>query len=133
MNRIVPLVLRAVLVLLGIVLVLGVIADASGLRMEKVLAPIYNVDIRADNSSPPRYFADAVIGWRSHGDFEVSRAGDTIQVEIFNMRWTWHWQYYGLYVEAEVEQSVPLGANFVPGVNYTVVVNNVTEDFVAQT
>jgi hypothetical protein len=134
MKRILPLILRAVIALLGVVLVVGIVANVAGFRAEKVLAPIATVDIWADNSSPRQYFADVASGQYAEHHFDsysVSRAGDTIEIQVFNLYSTSKWggRLLGPYVP--VEHTIPLGANFVPGVNYTVEVNNVLTTFVA--
>lgn len=97
------------------------------------LAPIHDIEIWADNSSPPQYFVDVVSGEPSMCDHfdssNVTCAGNTtIIVEIFN-------QSCGTgcpAVYSYVEHTIPLGSDFVLGGNYTVVVNNVTGTFVAQ-
>jgi hypothetical protein len=101
-------------------------------------ALILSIEIRADESLPPQYFVDVVSEEPTTCDhfdsYNVTRAGNTtILVEIFNRRcctgcpdpdemydynYAWH--------------TIPLGSDFVPGGNYTVEVNDVTETFVAQ-
>src|SRR4030042_5712541 len=127
MNRILSLILGAVLVLLGAVLVVGILYDVSGWRVEKVLAPVHGIDIWADNSSPRQYFADvtsAVGGGGSFDSYSVTRAGDTIQIRVFNLYTITRWERLGL--DMDVEHTIPLGTDFVLGGNYTVEVNNVT-------
>jgi hypothetical protein len=133
MNRILSLILGAVLVLLGAVLVAGILYDVSGWRTGEVLAPVHSVAIRADNSSPRQYFADVVSGEGCGSRFDsysVTQAGNTIQMKVFNLYSTTKWPQLCLYVL--VEHTIPLGTDFVPGVNYTVEANNVTVTFVAQ-
>jgi hypothetical protein len=132
MNRILSLILGAVFVLLGAVLVIGILADVSGLRIEKALAPVEGIDVWADNSSPRQYFADVVSGEGCGGRFDsysVTQAGNSIQMKVFNLYSTTKWPQLCLYVR--VEHTIPLGTDFVPGVNYTVEANNVTVTFVA--
>ena len=104
-------------------------------------ATILHVEIWADGSLPTEYFVDVWVKETSICDkfdsYNVTRAGNTtITVDIFNRRsctgcpdpdpaeygdmryWDWHF-------------DVPLGSDFVTGVNYTVEVNDVTETFVA--
>jgi len=136
MKRILFLILGAVLVLLGVVLVLSILADVSGLRIEGVLARVQDIDIWADNSSPRQYFADvASIGHARNNtaSYRMSHVGNTIQIELFYL----HWIIIGLqgnslYIRPhEVEDTVLLGTDFEPGVNYTVKANNVTVTFIA--
>jgi hypothetical protein len=137
MKRTLPLILRAVVVLLGVVLILAIVAGVSGLRTEKVLARVYGIEIRADNSSPRQYFADvASLGnagnnTASHG---MRHVGNTIQIELFYLRWVnTKVAGHGMYAPPhEVEDTIALGSDFVPGMNYSVEANNVTVTFVAQ-
>ena len=135
MNRILSLILGAVLVLLGVVLVLGILADVSGLRTEEELAYVHGIDIWGDNSSPRQYFADvASMGnaGNNTASYRVTRAGNTIQIKLFYLHWIMTRMDTSLYVDPhEVKDTVPLGTDFVPGVNYTVEANNVTVTFIA--
>jgi hypothetical protein len=96
------------------------------------LAPIHDVEIWANNSSPRQYFADVMSGEPSICDhfnsYNVTRTSNTtIIADIFNLS-------CGTGCPDEysyVENTIPLGSDFVSGGNYTVVVNNVTETFVA--
>jgi hypothetical protein len=101
-------------------------------------APIVDVEIWVDGSSPPQYFVDVVSEEPTTCDhfdsYNVTRAGNTtILVEVFNRRCCtgcpdgWYWDEYRY-----VEHTIPLGSDFVPGGNYTVEANDVTETFVAQ-
>ena len=132
MNRILSLILGAVVVLLGTVLVLGILADMSGLRTEEVLAPVHSVAIWADNSSPRQYYADVVSG-EGCGDrfdsYSVTQDGNTIQMKVFNLRSTARWP--GLCLYGEVHHTLLLGTDYVPGVNYSIEINNVTVTFIA--
>jgi len=97
------------------------------------LAPIHDIEVWAVNSSPSQYFVDVVSGETSicdHFDsYTVARAGNTtIILEILNVR-------YGMgcpEVYRYVENTIPLGSDFVAGGNYTVVVNDVVETFIAE-
>jgi hypothetical protein len=97
-------------------------------------APILDIEVWNDGSSPSEYFVDVLTDEPSICDYfdsyNVTRASNTsIIVEVFNRRcctgcpddmyseYDWH--------------TIPIGNNFVPGGNYTVVVNDVTETFVA--
>jgi len=136
MGRILFLILGAALVLLGAVLVLGILADVSGLRTEEVLARVQDADIWADNSSPRQYFADvASIGHAGNdtASYRISHVGNTIQIELYYL----HWIIIGLPSNSlytrphEAEDTILLGTDFEPGVNYTVKANNVTVTFIA--
>lgn len=136
MNRILSLILGAVLVLVGAVLVLGILADVSGLRTEEVLARVHDIHIWADNSSPRQYFADVASrgsAGNNTASHSVTRAGNTIQIKLFYLYWIMtRLERTGLYIPPhEVEDTIPLGTDFVPGVNYTVKANNVTVTFIA--
>ena len=107
-------------------------------EMVKVPAPIDDVDIRIAESWPPQYFLHVVSGLPNtcarFDSFSVApRTGDsdTIQVEVVNLE-----PADGLIACAEVygfvEHTIPLGSDFISGKRYIVVVNNVTQAFVAQ-
>lgn len=127
---------KILFVVLALLLILSIFANGcTGYIL--YLAPIYDIDIWADNSSPPHYFVDVVIGEHTSCDsfdsYNVTRAGNTtIIVDIFNRRcctgcpdpdemydynYAWH--------------TIPLGSDFVLGGNYTVEINDVIETFVA--
>jgi hypothetical protein len=101
-------------------------------------ALILSIDVWPGGSSPTQYFLGILSVQPSscnHFDsYNVTRAGNTIQVGFFNRRYCtdcpddWYWD------EDEcvyVQHTIPLGSDFVPGGNYTVKVNDVTETFVA--
>ena len=123
---------KILFVIVAALLILSIFANGCGIIKVKVLAPIEDVDIWADNSSPPQYFVDVVSGepnaCHEFVGYNVTRAGNTIRVEIFNLR-----SIFGPCAEvySYVEHTIPLGSDFVPGVNYTVEVNDVIETFVA--
>ena len=98
-------------------------------------APILNIEIYAAESLPPQYFVDVLSEEPTicdHFDsYNVTRAGNTtIIVDIFNRRCCTGCpdrdEYY-----LNPWHTIPLGSDFVPGVNYTVEVNDVTQTFVA--
>ena len=101
----------------------------------QVPAPIESVDLLILESFPVQYNLRVVSGLPnacvSFGGYRLERHGATIEVEVIN--WTPAdphvvcAQIYGA-----VETMVPLGSDFEPGKTYTVVVNDVTETFVAQ-
>jgi hypothetical protein len=123
---------RILLMVLAALLILSIFASGcTGYIL--YLAPIYDIDIWADNSSPPHYFVDVVNGEHTSCDsfnsYNVTRAGNTtIRVEIINKHVTGEpCEEYVKYVD----HTIPLGSYFVPGGNYTVEINDVTVNFVA--
>ena len=96
------------------------------------VAPIHDVNIRWDKSWPSQYSLHFVSGEPSSSDkyfcCHIMRLGSTIKVVVLN---TLHRFAPGLCIYSYVEHTIPLGRCFIPGVTYTVVVNNVTETFVA--
>jgi len=107
-------------------------------KMVKVPAPLDGIEIWIAESWPPQYFLHVVSGLpNSCAKFDsysvAPRTGDsdTIRVEVINLE-----PADGLVACAEVygfvEHTIRLGSDFVPGKTYTVVVNDVTETFVAQ-
>jgi hypothetical protein len=122
---------RILFVILAALLILSIFA-AGCTRYRRYLAPIHDVEIWADNSSLPEYFADVVSGEPNScvrfDNYTVTRAGNTIRVEILNI------EYLGgscAEIYSYVDHTIPLGSDFAFGVNYTVEVNDVTETFVA--
>lgn len=123
---------RILFAILAVLLILSIFA-AGCTSYTFYLAPIYDIDIWADNSSPSHYFVDVVIGehtsCNSFDSYNVTRTGNTtIRVEIVNKHITGEpCEEYVKYVE----HTIPLGSDFVPGGNYTVEINDVTVNFVA--
>ena len=122
---------KILFVILAALLILSIFAiGCIGYRHS--LAPIHDVEIWADNSSPPKYFVDAVSGEPNScvkfDSYYVKRAGKTTRVWIINI------EYVGgscAEIYSYVNHTIPLGSDFVAGMNYTVEVNDVTETFVA--
>ena len=107
----------------------------ADLAMVPVLAPIDGGQVRIAESFPPQYFL-AVSSGLPNGcvqfdGYDVARDGDTIRVTVTNLKpadtGIFCTQVYGT-----VESNIALGSDFEPGKTYTVVVNDVTETFVAQ-
>jgi len=102
-------------------------------------APILHTQIWSDTSLPTEYFIDVIVKESYVCDkfdsYNVTRAGNkTIIVDVFNRSYgtgspDLDPEKDGYWVGSDC--IVPLGSDFVPGVNYTVVVNDVTETFVA--
>ena len=124
---------KILFVIVAALLILSTLANGCGIIKVKVLAPIHDIDIWADNSSPPQYFLYVVSGESTtcskFDSYNVTRAGNTtIIVEIFNLRSIGVpcGEIYSL-----VEHTIPLGSDFILDVNYTVEINDVTVNFVA--
>ena len=97
-------------------------------------ALIVDTEIWTDGSVPPEYFVDVWAEVPSICDqfdsYNVTRAGNTtIVVDIFNRRCCTGCPEREYYLNPW--HTIPLGSDFVTGVNYTVEVNNMTEIFVA--
>jgi len=118
-------------VILAALLILSIFATGCVIKV-KDLAPIHDIDIWDDNSSPPQYFLYVVSGESTtcseFDSYNVTRAGNTIRVEIFNLRSIFEpcGEIYSY-----VEHIIPIGSDFIPGVNYTVEINDATVNFVA--
>ena len=99
-----------------------------------VPAPIDGLEIRKQESAPPRYVAMIQAGLPSgcakQHSHSVSRAGDTITVTVLNSMPPGDpicTMIYGMY-----ELNVDLGSDFRPGSTYTVRVNDKTTTFTAR-
>jgi hypothetical protein len=123
---------KILLVTVAALSILGIFANGCGIIKVRVLAPIHDIDVWADNSSPPRYFLYVVSGepttCSEFGSYNVTRSGNTIRAEIFNLRSVSEpcGEIYSY-----VEHTIPLGSDLVPAVNYTIEINDVTVSFVA--
>jgi hypothetical protein len=122
---------RILLVILAALLILSIFpTGCRGYRHS--LAPIHDVEIWADNSSLPQYFADVVSGEPNScvrfDSYTVTSAGNTIRIEVLN---TEYLSGSCAEIYSYVNHTIPLGSDFVSGVNYTVEVNDVMETFVA--
>lgn len=118
--------------LLAALLILSVFAAGCKEPCVMIQAPIHDTDIWVAESFPLQYFLHVVSGEPSgcytFDSYNVTRTGNTTLVEIFNL----YCDMPCAQVYNYVEHTIPLGSDFVSGGNYTVVVNNVTESFVAQ-
>jgi hypothetical protein len=122
---------KILFVILAALLILSIFATGCT-WYRRSLAPIHDVEIWADNSSPPKYFVDVVSGepnsCAKFDSYYVKRDGKTTRVWIINI------EYVGgscAEIYSYVDHTISLGSDFVPGVNYTVEVNDMTETFVA--
>lgn len=122
---------RIVFVILAVLLILSMFASGCGIRTEIELAPIEDIDIWCNNSSPREYVAYITSiesdGCHKFDSYNMTRVDSAVQVEIFNIV-----SIGGACHEAQtlVEHTIALGNDFVPGVNYTIEVNDVTVTFV---
>jgi len=126
---------RILFLISAVILILSIYVSGCGVACVIEVARIEEdegINIWADESLPPQYFLYVVTGQRNScvkfDSFSVTRAGNTtIVVEILNRNCGW--------VCAEVytttEQNIPLGSDFVLGVNYTIEINDVTVNFIA--
>jgi hypothetical protein len=126
---------RILLVILAVILIIGMFTTGCG-AYRRYLAPIEDeyIAICADGSSPRQYFLYVDSGEPSSCDhfdsYSVTRADNTtIRVEIFNVYAAPEGGCADVY--SYVGHIIPLGSDFVPGISYTVEVNDVTETFVA--
>lgn len=104
-------------------------------NLVQALAPIESVEVLIMESFPVQYRVLVASGLpnacHSFAGYRLERSGDTIHIEMIN------WkpadsrvacaEVYGI-----VETTIPLGSDFESGKTYTIMVNNVTENFVAQ-
>lgn len=139
---------KILFVLLAVLLIFSIFATGCKTSVVKSLAPIADINIWADESSPPQYFLHIVSVepstchrsykmptrdylLRPWSWYNVKYDDNTIRVEIFDL------EIQGmpcLPIVNYVDHIIPLRSwNFTPapGETYTVVVNNVTETFVA--
>jgi hypothetical protein len=109
---------------------------SGDLEMIVVPAPIDSVTINIAESFPPQYFAHIVSGLPNgcaqYNGYEMDRSDETISIDVTNLvpesgQLIACTEIYGSH-----EENVSLGSGFDGGTTYTVVVNNVTETFVAQ-
>lgn len=104
-------------------------------KLTRVLAPIDDMDIWIAESWPPQYFLHVVSGLPNscvkYDSYNVIRTGDTIRVEVFNLEPA-DGGMCCAEVYSVVEHTIPLGSDFSPGNTYTVIVNAVTQTFIAQ-
>jgi len=103
--------------------------------MVEVWAPIESIEVLILESFPPQYSVRVVSGLPNtcvvFSGYNVIRHGDTIRVEVVNLEpadgGTSCAELYRI-----IEHYISIGSDFVPGKSYTIVVNDVTEAFIAQ-
>ena len=103
--------------------------------MVQVIAPIQEVSVNIAESFPPQYFVTVTSGLPNgcvqFDKYDLSRNGEEITISVTNLEpadknIVCTEQY------RTVESNVALGTDFEGGKTYTVIVNDVTETFVAQ-
>ena len=103
--------------------------------LAQVPAPIESVEILILESFPPQYRLVVVSGLPnacfSFGGYYLNRQVDTVLVEVLNWKPT-NPDVACAEVYGTAESRIHLGTDFEPGRTYTVIVNDVTETFVAQ-
>ena len=104
-------------------------------RMVEVPAPIDDIFINVAESDPPQYFLEVTAGLPNgcvtYKDFEVVREIEVIRVTVTNLE-----PADGLRACTMIyginQITVPLGSDFEPGEEYTVIVNDVGHTITAQ-
>ena len=101
----------------------------------QVQAPIESVEILIMESFPPQYMLVVASGLPNgcvtFAGYRLERDGDTIRVEMVNWKPA-DSEIACPAIYGTVDTRIPLGTNFESGSTYTVVVNDVFKDFVAQ-
>ena len=86
-------------------------------------------------SFPPQYNLVVVSGLpnscASFGGYRLERDDETVRIEVVNWKPS-NPDVACAEIYRTVETTILLGSDFVPGSTYTVLVNDVTETFVAQ-
>lgn len=100
-----------------------------------VLAPIESVNILTLESFPPQYMATVISGLPNgcaeFDHYTEQRQNETIRIEVINS-FPADVDVACTDVYRITETNINMGSEFEPGETYTVVVNDVTETFVAQ-
>ena len=108
---------------------------AYGPGLVQVPAPIESVEVLIMESFPPQYSVVVVSGLPnacvSFAGYRLERSGDVIRIEMINWRPA-DPEIACAEIYRTVETTIRLGTDFESGKTYTVVVNDVTETFVAQ-
>jgi hypothetical protein len=110
----------------------GGLSPTPSRQTVEVIAPIDNLEVRTAESHPVQYSLYVVSGLPNgcirFDRYELDRQGNTINVKVFNSapadNTVLCTMVYGL-----VEHNIPLGPDFVSGIEYTVTVNGVKKTF----
>ena len=102
----------------------------------RALAPVERVEVRVAESFPPQYF----VGFVSRevnscvrfDSLDVRRDGSTVHVQVWNLVPRDTSGLLCAQVVSTTEHNVALGTEFIQGETYRVLVNDVSETFVAQ-
>ena len=100
------------------------------------LAPIQSLEVNVAESFPPQYFAHIVSilpdGCAEFDRNDVTREDTTIRIDVWNLVPAPDAEIACILIVGTVEHNVALGTDFVSGTDYTVIVNDVSDTFVAQ-
>ena len=102
----------------------------------EVPAPIVSVEVIVAESFPPQYFVEVVSalpnGCHRFSHIEVTRADTEIRIDVFNTIPSDRADLACTQIYGVMTSNVALGIDFESGTEYTLLVNDVTETFVAQ-
>ena len=102
----------------------------------RALAPVERVEVRVAESFPPQYFVGIVSREANScvrfDSLDVRRDGSTVHLQVWNLVPRDTSGLLCARVVSTTEHNVALGTEFIQGETYTVLVNGVTETFVAQ-
>ena len=123
--------------------VLWIVSEAAqeivigpGFPQVRVRAPIDAVEINVAESFPVQYFVHILSGLPSGCDefdaLDVARDGLTIRIDVWNLTPAPEADIACTTIYGTVEHNVALGSDFEPGLEYSVLVNDVETTFVAQ-
>ena len=102
----------------------------------RALAPVDRVEVRVAESFPPQYYVGIVSREANScvkfDSLDVQRAGSTVHVQVWNLVPSATSGLLCAQIVSTTEHNVALGTEFSQGETYTVLVNDVTETFVAQ-
>ena len=102
----------------------------------RALAPVERVEVRVAEFFPPQSFLGIVSGEANScirfDSLAVRCDGSTVHVQVWNLVPRATSGLLHAQVVSTTEHNVALGTEFIQGETYTVLVNGVTETFVAQ-
>jgi hypothetical protein len=134
MNKLLILLVGLIVIAASTTGIVFALTDDKGPTV-RVLAPIDEVEVLMRESYPVQYALRIVSGLPNgcteFDQLSWERKDDIIQVEVFNVRPASDeiacTAIYGM-----VTNVIELGSDFTSGATYTIVINDVTETFVAQ-